>query len=320
VRKKLLTQVLDLPYCEQAYPNSCTLYQVIITEKKSIELSIVVPVTNMAGSLGKLTDWLLRIEKYPWEVILVHDYRDAETSLELKMIVEKSNNLRIKFVENKFGSPGLARNIGIEISSGEWITFWDCDDSPQIAEVDQVLSNYIESSTEVLVANFIEFDLGRKMKIEHKLTMNFLNDLAKHPGLWRFIFRKNFLSNHRFKNLRMAEDQLFLVLLMQKNPKIILFPSFIYHYFTGQAGQLTKNKDALDDLSSAITEMLKIPNLKKNSQFNGLILLKLIISGLKLSRLKIKLKILIILIGILLRPNNSNHRIIWKAVINLVKT
>jgi len=301
------------------YLNRRTLYRMIITEKKSIKLSIVVPVTNMAGSLGRLTDWLLRIEKYPWEVILVHDYRDAKTSLELKMIVEKSKNLKIKFVENKFGSPGMARNMGIKISSGEWITFWDCDDSPQIVEVDKILSNYIESTTEVIVANFIQFDLRRNITIEHKLTMNFLNDLAKHPGLWRFIFRKSFLSIHRFNNLRMAEDQLFLVLLMQKNPKIILFPTYTYHYFTGQDRQLTKSKDALDDLSLAIAEMLKIPNLKKNSEFNGIILLKLIISGLKLSRIKIKLKILIILIRILLLPNNSNYRIIWKAVINLVK-
>lgn len=291
-----------------------------MNKNQTVYLSIVVPVTSMAGSFGKLTDWLSRINQSPWEVILIHDYRDSGTSLELKSIVEKFHDLKIILFEGEFGSPGIARNKGIDLSTGEWVTFWDSDDSPQIAEVKKIFLNDFERGTDVIVANYVEIDVRKNLQIEHKLSQKFVNEIAKDPGLWRFIIRKSFISNNRFSNLKMAEDQLFLVLLMKQNPKIVLFPLHIYHYFNGQPGQLTKNKSALNDLNSAIYYMLKIPNLNDNAEFNGIILLKLIISGLKLSDLSIKLKILIKLVGILLSPNKSNHRIIWKGASYMIKS
>jgi hypothetical protein len=291
-----------------------------MNRNQPVYLSIVVPVTSMAGSLGKLTDWLSRINQSPWEVILIHDYRDSDTSLELKMIVEKFHDLKIILFEGEFGSPGIARNKGIDLSTGEWVTFWDCDDSPQIAEVKKIFSNNFESGTDVIVANYVEIDVSRNIQVEHKLSEKFLNELAKNPGLWRFVFRRSFISSTRFSNLKMGEDQLFLVLLMKQKPKIISFPTHTYHYFNGRPGQQTKNKLALNDLNSAINYMLKIPNLNYNAEFNGIILLKLIISGLKLSDLSIKLKILIKLFGIMLSPNNSNHRILWKGASYMSKS
>ena len=38
-------------------------------------LAIVVPVSNMAGKLGKLEKWLLASEGYPIEIFLVHEFK-----------------------------------------------------------------------------------------------------------------------------------------------------------------------------------------------------------------------------------------------------
>ena len=75
--------------------------------KYSYNLSVIVPISKMAGKLGSLKSWVKEAIKNDVQVILVHDYRDQETSDELSEFVRQVDSYAIAFIEGKFGAPGL---------------------------------------------------------------------------------------------------------------------------------------------------------------------------------------------------------------------
>ena len=91
-------------------------------------LTIVVPISSMAGRLNNLSSWLCEALDFDVEVRLVHDFHDEDTSREVQELLRKLNNKNIIFLEMKFGSPGLARNHGLKDANSKWVMFVDSDD------------------------------------------------------------------------------------------------------------------------------------------------------------------------------------------------
>ena len=60
-----------------------------MTNRNEPLLTIISPVTLMAGRLNRLSTWLRDIESSDVEVILIHDYRDQATADELIEIIAR---------------------------------------------------------------------------------------------------------------------------------------------------------------------------------------------------------------------------------------
>ena len=63
-------------------------------------LSVVVPITKMAGNLENLATWLSEINPGIFEVFIIHDVQDSETGNELRDILAKLESKEIKLIEN----------------------------------------------------------------------------------------------------------------------------------------------------------------------------------------------------------------------------
>ena len=50
-------------------------------------LSIVIPVRNMAGKLSNLIRWLSEIRSKDIQIVLIHDFAEYKTQLELEQIL-----------------------------------------------------------------------------------------------------------------------------------------------------------------------------------------------------------------------------------------
>lgn len=216
-------------------------------------LSVIVPVTNMGGRLQNLKNWISEISPFDIQVILVHDFRDNETSEEMRDLVhnyKKNNN--ITFVEGQFGSPGAARNIGLSLVENEWVAFWDSDDVPHVKNVMRELSKASSSDLDCIVGNFeVNCANSKKYKIM-PLSNSYMDDIGLNPGLWRFVFNSAQLGATSFADLSMAEDQVFLAKYFSILRNVKVSNSTFYIYFTGQKSQLTRNKGAMRDLPIAL--------------------------------------------------------------------
>ena len=89
-------------------------------------ISIVLPTYNRARELSQAVKSVINQEYKNWELLVVDNNSVDDTDL----IINNFNDERIRLfkIENE-GSIGKSRNLGIEMSKGEWIAFLDSDDS-----------------------------------------------------------------------------------------------------------------------------------------------------------------------------------------------
>ena len=223
--------------------------------KKNL-LSVVVPIGNMARNLQFVESWLKQVKKYSLEVILVHDQTFLDVGTELKELVQSVNTSKVILIQGVFGNPGSARNAGLEIATGDWVGFWDSDDTPNIENIFSAI-NISQEYDEILVGNFSVFDIKTMDYRTPIKNVNGINSVAMNPGIWRMIFRRQTISDTKFPSLRMGEDQVFLARLNFGMRKLRFVESIFYQYNLGGPSQLTKSRIALKDLPLASAIILE---------------------------------------------------------------
>jgi len=275
--------------------------------KERIILSVITPVTRLAGRTHHLRSWLYEVSEKQIEVFLVHDWNDVETSIELNELVKELNNPRVYLIEGIFGGPGAARNQGISNASGEWLCFWDSDDMPQIIEAIKILDSKVESFVDCLVADYVSINYTSGERKFHVLGKNYLNQIAINPGIWRFFFRKSSFPVLEFCNLQMAEDQLFLAEYLTTDIIVESRNIITYHYVQGGKFSLTKNQSALNDLCRASKQCLEIMRTKQfvDLEFTGIIFFRQVFSSIKYGNFECKIRAIYYLIQGFLWSSNA---------------
>jgi glycosyltransferase involved in cell wall biosynthesis len=230
------------------------------------KLSCVVPVTKMAGELGILESWVKKSCNFNLEIVIVHDIQDSNTGIELDELVKSLNEQKITFIEKAVGSPGLARNLGLNEATGQWITFWDSDDLPNVEEVMKSIDE--NPNCEVIIGRYKIQDRVSGLVTSSLISRLNYRAIGENPGLWRMVFRNDVLEGVRFNSIRMAEDQIFLSQLNLKNRQVAFTERFLYTYFTGRNAQLTQSIININDLLIAFDQLLlshrKFENEKKS--------------------------------------------------------
>ena len=243
----------------------------------------------MAGRLQNLKDWLNSAVGTEIKIVLVHDVQDSDTSKELNEFVDSIASNRILFIEKYFGSPGLARNVGLEVVDTEWCCFWDSDDIPN---VEKTIANIYNSKpgTGVIISNFKTESDRKSTVIEHNSS---LDQVALNPGIWRMVFKTAAIKGEKFLDLRMGEDQIFLLDIDITHQKIEFSNEITYSYVTEQAGQLT-NQAGLNSLSAlSVIQKSMLNSYYKSTRFLAIVYMRLFLSSIKRLRFEYPKLILI---------------------------
>ena len=95
-----------------------------MTESKDILFSIIIPTYNRANLIGKAIDSVLAQTYHNWELIIIDDGSTDNT----RDVVRSYNDNRIKYFYQENRGRSAARNYGIDISKGDYISFLDDDD------------------------------------------------------------------------------------------------------------------------------------------------------------------------------------------------
>ena len=122
------------------------------------KISVIIPVYNHAGALRQSLDSLRKQSFRDFEVIVIDD--GSQDGLDYVIHdFDDSLTLRVFRQENK-GAPS-ARNRGFELSTGEYVIFWDAD----IVGVPDMLQKMMKKMEEDVHADFVycNFYLGKKI-------------------------------------------------------------------------------------------------------------------------------------------------------------
>ena len=214
-------------------------------------LTVIVPVQNMAGKLANLSKWLKDEISSEIEVIIVHDKIDNQTEKEISSIVDTSVNSKIIVKTGSWSSPGYARNVGIEIATGFFVAFWDSDDIPEVKSYLEIIKA-TQREIDIAIGQYKVLDSQNSGSEITRSNDGTLVDVAFNPGIWRFIFKKDFIERIFFEKERMGEDQEFICNCLSRNPKVIISKKVIYSYYVNNPSQLTNNQDAINSLKSLI--------------------------------------------------------------------
>lgn len=259
----------------------------------------------MAGKLEKLSNFLESVEPGKIEIIIALDIYDPATSEELEKIISKFPLLEIKSCQDFYGSPGAARNAGLELATNEWIWFCDADDEPIIAPVLKTLKN-IPAEIDVIV-----FKYSKENEVtgaEYFSSGNHdLVSVCINPGLWRMLLRKRIINSFKFQEYSLGEDQLFILNIGIFRQKILFVNELAYRYSFGGAGHLIDRRDKVGDLFDVFKKTVsEIENSKKEEvQFVSLLALRQLLTLLRISSAKIKMKTILNILGLILKkPRN----------------
>lgn len=241
------------------------------------KISIVVPVFNAETTIEKCINSILQQSYSNIEIIIVNDGSTDGSKYIIDKYEKQYKNIKAMHTTNKGVSN--ARNIGIKISTGEFIGFVDSDDS---IEKDM----YKELSHSMILDEKMDLCICCMSKGKNKEVKR--ENLTKEEVLYKYVSDKNiggFLCNKLFRskiikdnnirlnpNVHMCEDLLFCVNYLKYTSKIELINNSYYNYDTRGISSSTFNEKRYSVIK-AYEEVIKIT--KKN--FND----KIIINRMK---------------------------------------
>ena len=115
----------------------------IISLKEKI--SVIIPTYNRGESIIESINSVLKQTYHNLEIIIIDDGSTDNTEL----LISNLNDYRIKYIklnENKGAS--FARNEGIKIASGKYITFQDSDDLYHLDKIEIQYKNLIKKKSD----------------------------------------------------------------------------------------------------------------------------------------------------------------------------
>jgi glycosyltransferase involved in cell wall biosynthesis len=212
----------------------------------------------MAGRMQNLSSWINQCDQR-FQIILVCDSSTDDTSKELAQLKDSQVSADVELLIGDFGSPGMARNAGMQLAKNDWLIFWDSDDIGEPNLLAEKLALVDPKNIDAVVFGYEEHSSMGRMKSWLNWPIHdskSLDQVSLNPGIWRICFNRHSLGKLEFNNLRMAEDQLFINDFLYLMPKLHFDNAVIYKYFQGIENQLTSNRVALSDIDLALEKLV----------------------------------------------------------------
>ena len=205
--------------------------------EKNDLISIVIPVYNVEQYLSKCIDSILNQTYKNLEIILVNDGspdRCPEICEEYRL---KDN--RIKVINKENGGLSDARNVGIDNSSGNYVTFIDSDDYIDDDYIDILYKTLILYNADLSIAShkviypkkIIDKATGEKFCTNSKEVLErILYDEGIDLSAWGKLYKKSLFNNIKFPKGRLFEDSATTYRLIDASKKIAVNSKSVYNY------------------------------------------------------------------------------------------
>lgn len=203
-------------------------------------ISIIIPVYNVDEYLDKCLKSVINQTYKNIEIILIND-GSTDNSLNICKLYEKRYR-NILLIDKKNEGVSIARNVGINMAKGEYITFVDSDDWIEKDYTEVLYRELKKDDFDLIISNGIVFN-DLKIVESNKINENIqftseeaikelLLEKRISSSCWGNIYKKNIINKIKFdSNMRIAEDMKFMVEVIERCTKIKVIKDEKYHYY-----------------------------------------------------------------------------------------
>lgn len=228
-----------------------------------MKLSLIVPVHNKALFLRRCLDSIVNQTKRckDCQVIIIEDGSTDESPAICASY--EQYGFEVAYTKNQ-GVSG-ARNLGLGMADGEYVTFVDADDALEPNAISTMLA-WADSGHNIVQFNHSRYIAGPEELPTKRLVAGGRYTLERTPKYWVYVwnkmYRKSFLDeyNIRFKrDMRFGEDEMFNVECLIQNDGFYQVRDFTYRHYFDDTNSICRgelNLDLIKGLDKALNERL----------------------------------------------------------------
>ena len=246
----------------------------------NIQISVIVPIFNSEKYLSRCINSLINQSVFQKsEIILINDGSIDSSYSICKEFARKYLNIHVFSQSNKGVS--AARNQGLKVAKGEYITFFDSDDYADEFYLESMLKLIVCKNADVAINDFYRvFKNQETIKYRKKI----ITELETTPEILKSFFYGGVIGNNLCDKLfkadialncmfpdkyRVGEDMYYLYQVLAKSSKVAIDTSEAhYYYFVNELSAM--NSDDMSryydtiELSKMMCDDLKNDYLLKN--------------------------------------------------------
>ena len=212
------------------------------TQKK---VSVILSVYNSERFLRQCLDSIIRQTLKDIEIICVDDDSDDNSYQILQEYAAKDN--RITVVKQTHGGAGKARNTGLDLAGGEYLSILDSDDffEPDMLEKAYLAAEQYHAEIVVFRADFFDQHKYNFVPCNYSIKPDMLpqtdtfsaDDIADRifnigcGWAWDKLFKRDFVEKYhaRFQEIRSSNDMFFVFSLYTKAQRIHYLDKLLIH-------------------------------------------------------------------------------------------
>lgn len=212
-----------------------------------IPLSVVIPVYNVEKYLKEAVDSVINLEPRPQQIVIVNDGSTDNSRIILEEHYSSLDFIKIVHTDNQ--GLGIARNVGTQHSTSEYIYYFDSDDLID-SDLGNVFKECIAEHTSLdIIAfsakSFFDSDINKKdsrrlpsyqrkstgfYKTGEACFCELSRNRCFYPNAWLYIFKKKILDdcNIKFKPI-IHEDEDFTPQLFLGASEVLVLNKVLFH-------------------------------------------------------------------------------------------
>lgn len=225
-----------------------------------MKLSVIVPCYNVEYYLVDCVESIIKAKVDNMEIILVNDGSVDDTLKVIKELKNKYDSI-IKVVDKENGGLSSARNAGLKVATGEYVSFVDSDDTINENMYRTMLDKAIKEDFDMVVCGEARIfddhtdvvDSGIKNNCYDKESIKSIMPYI-YPAACNKIYKRSLFKNIKFTEGIWYEDVEFIYRLLPTLNSIGVVEGYFYNYYQ-RAGSITytynsKLYDLVDNMNS----------------------------------------------------------------------
>ena len=214
---------------------------------KQKKISVIIPIYNAEKDLIRCVKSILNQTYKEIEIILIND-GSTDNTAEICTELKKADK-RIKYLSTENKGVSHARNKGLLMATGEYITFADSDDYLESNMYEEIMNDILESNADIGICGYDEgkekgvSDSSIEIFNKKEAIENLFNNDSYRGFLWNKIYKKEILMKDRKfilfdERLKILEDLVYNYIVFQNANKVVYNHSKFYHYIQRESSAL----------------------------------------------------------------------------------